>query len=92
MTIVVIRGDFGIVTILSISYDERRRPRWDAPRRINATINFLPAVPRRGPEAGVHRIENNFQGLGENIWIHACFYRALFSPLISNNYMESAEK
>ncbi len=36
------------------------------PRRINATINFLPAVPRRGPEAGVHRIENNFHNLGEN--------------------------
>jgi hypothetical protein len=55
MKIVDIREDFGIVTILSIRYDERRRPDGTPPRRINATINFLPAVPRRGPDAGVHQ-------------------------------------
>ena len=37
-----------------------------------------PAVPRRGPEAGVLRIHYDFHGSCVNQSIHVCFYRARY--------------
>ena len=54
MKIVVFRYDAEIVTTLSIGYDECRRPRGGLGTKMQK--NFLPAVPRRGPEAGVLHI------------------------------------
>jgi len=57
---IVFRYNAGIVTNPSISYDDYRRPRWGAPAadgRIKIVKNSLPALPRRGPEAGVLRIK-----------------------------------
>jgi hypothetical protein len=39
MKILFIICNFGIGTLLSISYDERRRPRWDAPAAVLGTEN-----------------------------------------------------
>ena len=44
---------------LSTTYDDCRRPRRDAPaadRKQKNLKNPWPAVPRRGPEAGIHRM------------------------------------
>ena len=54
-----------IVTSLSIRYDDCRRPRWGAPAAVLVNENKknpCPAVPRRGPEAGVHQVEYDFHG------------------------------
>ena len=54
-----------IVTSLSIRYDDCRRPRWGAPAAVLVNENKknpCPAVPRRGPEAGVHQVEYDFFG------------------------------
>ena len=57
---------------LSIYYpwDECRRPRRDAPAAIQGPLNTKkhsrPAVPRRGPEAGVLRIQYAFH------WLEVC--------------------
>ena len=50
-------------------------PEGSLPRRIsNKTIKkTLPAVPRRGPEAGFHRIHYDFHGLGVNP-IDSCLF------------------
>jgi len=59
MKIIVIRYNAGIVTNLSIRYDDCCRPRRGAPaadRRLKIQKNSLPAVPRRGLEAGDLRI------------------------------------
>ena len=58
MKIEIFRFDAGIVIPLSISYDKYRRPRRGAPaadRWLKTQKNSLPAVPRRGPEAGNSR-------------------------------------
>ncbi len=60
MKIVLFRYDAEIIITLSIWYDECRHPRRGAPvadRRLKIQKNSLPAVPRRGPEAGVLRIK-----------------------------------
>ena len=44
---------------LSTTYDDCRRPRRDAPaadRKQKNLKNPCPAVPRRGPEASIHRM------------------------------------
>jgi len=43
-------------------------PKQGAPRRINDKIfkTLLPAVPRRGPEAGIHHAYNNILSFGMN--------------------------
>ena len=65
MKIVVFRYDAEIVTTLFVGYDECRRTRRGFLCGGSVTKmqkNFLPAVPRRGPEAGVLRIEGDFHG------------------------------
>jgi hypothetical protein len=65
MKIVLINVIYGIGTILLISYDER-------PRGGLVTIQKKTPCPpclKRGFEAGVHRIENDFHNSGENIWV-----------------------
>jgi hypothetical protein len=43
-------------------------PKQGAPRRINDKIfkTLLPAVRRKGPEAGIHQVYDNFPGSGQN--------------------------
>ena len=43
-------------------------PKQGASRRINDKIfkTLLPAVPRRGPEAGIHQGYDNFPGSAQN--------------------------
>ena len=57
-------------------------PEGSPPRRIsNKTIQkILPAVPRRGPEAGFHRIHYDFLGFGCEHSVHTCFSRANLFP------------
>jgi hypothetical protein len=69
MKIVVFSYDAGIVTPLSVRYDDCRRPRRGFLYGGSLTKikkNSLPAVPRRGPEAGVLRREDDFHGSGVN--------------------------
>ena len=56
-------------------YDDCRRPRRVAPAAdLEQTIqNPLPAVPRRGPEAGLHQIYYDFHDLGLN-HIDSCLF------------------
>jgi hypothetical protein len=83
MKIVVIRWDFGIVTILSINYDERRRAKKGRPHGGSLTENTinLPIPPCLGEALRREFIaeKTDFHCLGETIWIHACFYRAVFT-------------
>jgi hypothetical protein len=63
MIIVVFRYDAGNVTPLSTSYDDGLHPRRFTPaadRGLTIQKNSLPAVPRRGPEAGILRMEDDF--------------------------------
>jgi len=62
LKIVVFRYDVRIVTPLSTRYDDCRR---FESVTTNSKIS-LPAVPRRGPEAGVLRIFCDFHGSGLN--------------------------
>ncbi len=59
-------------------YDERRRPRRDAPaadQYLKNTINLsVPPCLKRGHEGGL-RMVYNFHGSGENIQVHPCFYK-----------------
>jgi len=56
MKIMVIRCDFGIVTIISIRYDEYRPTKKKTPPRGGLmTKKLLFAVPRKGLAAGFHR-------------------------------------
>ena len=74
MKITGFRYNAGIVTTLSISYDECRRPRRGAPAADRwLQKNSLPAVPRRGPDAGVHRQWYDFHGSGVS-WILSCLF------------------
>jgi len=56
MKIVVSSFDAGIVITLFIWYDECHRPQTGHPLGGSITKTPLPAVLRRGPEAGVLRI------------------------------------
>jgi hypothetical protein len=63
-------------------YDDRRRPANGRPRGGSGTNNFkknLPAVPRRIPEAGFHRMYYDFHGSGVN-HLDSCLL--LQNPLI----------
>ena len=65
MKIIAFSFDAAIVSTLFLWCDECRRPRRGAPAadwRVKNTL--LPAVPRRGPEAGVLRIKDDFHGSG----------------------------
>jgi hypothetical protein len=69
MKIVLFRYDAGVDTILSIGYDECPAPDRTPPRRIDDKKfkkNSLPAMPRRGHESEVLRIEYDFHGSGVN--------------------------
>ncbi len=59
----------------SSMFDNRRRPANGRPRGGSVTNNkkTLPAVPRRGPEAGFHRIHYDFHGSGVD-HIDSCLY------------------
>ena len=60
----------------SSMYDDCRRPRRVAPAAESVTNNskkIMPAVPRRGPEAGFHRIHYDFHGSGVNS-IDSCLF------------------
>jgi len=62
-------------------YDDRRRPTNGLPRGGSGTNNskkILPAVPRRGPEAGLHRIHYDFHGSGVN-HIDSCLFLQSFN-------------
>ena len=63
-------------------YDDCRRPRRVAPAAdqvINNSKITLPAVPRRGPEAGFHRLTLRFSWFGcEPHRFIFCFYRVIF--------------
>jgi len=69
MKIVVFSYDAGIVTTLSIWYDDCRCPKKGRPYGGSVTKskkNSQPAMHRRGPEAGALRRENDFHGSGVN--------------------------
>ena len=62
-------------------YDDRHRPRRVAPAvDLEQTIQKkpLPAVPRRGPEAGFHHIHYDFHGL----WVN---------PISSCSFLQNTE-
>ncbi len=89
MKIKIIRCDFGIDHLLSISYDECRRPRRDAPaadQQLKNTIN-LPVPPclgealRRGPSYIVR-----FSWFGCEHSVHARFYRAEIYSFLADGY------
>jgi len=62
MKIVLFRYDTGIVSTLSLKYDDCRRSRRDAPAAdIGEQIHTpCPATPRRGSDTGVYRMEKIF--------------------------------
>ena len=76
MKIVVSGYNAVIVTILSISHDDCRRPDGAPPWRIGdekLKKISLPTVPRRGPEAVVLCREDDFHGSGVNR-IDSCLF------------------
>jgi hypothetical protein len=66
---------------LFFSYDTRRRTKKGRPRGGSVTENTInhPVRPclKRGPEAGSIAEKTDFHGPGDNIWVHARFYRTI---------------
>ena len=79
MKIVLFRYETGMVTTLSLRYDDCRRLRRDAPaadRWAKFKTTPCPAVPRRGPKAGVHCILAIFVITVWTLQIYVRFYRS----------------